>query len=271
MTESSGASLRVDLDGAVAFLTLNRPDVLNAINLDMANRLREATGRLAEDSCVKVVVIHGEGRAFMGGGDLKEIAAARSGTLADPWSAIGPLIENFHAAVLNLRRMPKPVLASVHGAVAGGGFSLALASDLMVAAAGSRFVAAYDRLGTTPDGGCTHALCRALGTRKAAQLLLHGDAVDAAEAQRLGLVNWVVADTELAGATARIAGRLADASATAAAAVKALLADAPTRGLAEQLDAELASFRRCAATEDFAEGLAAFLERRAPRFGRTAP
>ncbi|CAO3428093.1 enoyl-CoA hydratase/isomerase family protein [Azospirillum endophyticum] len=259
MTTTTSAQL--DRDGPVAVITLNRPDSLNAITLDMAVRLRELTELLADDASVKAVVIRGAGRAFMGGGDLKAIAAAE-----DPWQAIEPLITNFHGCVRTLRRMPKPVLASVHGAVAGGGLSLALACDLVIAAAGSRFFPAYGQLGTSPDGGCTHFLPQALGQKKAAELLLYSDVVDAATAARLGLVNWVVADEELHGETTRIAARLAAGAATAAGAVKALLAQATTQTLDRHLEAEVSAFRRCAETADFAEGLNAFLEQRPPRF-----
>lgn len=249
-------------DGAVATITLNRPEALNALDVAMAIRLRELAEALAGDASVKAVVLRGEGRAFMGGGDLKAIAAA----MDDPRTVIEPLITNFHACVRTLHRMPKPVLASVHGAVAGGGLSLALACDLVVAAASSRFVTAYGRLGTSPDGGCTHFLSRALGQKKTAELLLYGDAIDATTAERLGLVNWVVADEELAGRTQRIAARLASGAAAATSAVKTLVAQAPQHTLDSQLDAEMAFFRRCAETADFTEGLRAFIERRSPRF-----
>ncbi|WP_372394645.1 enoyl-CoA hydratase-related protein [Azospirillum sp. HJ39] len=255
-------SVRLDRDGPVATIVLNRPESLNAINIDMALCLRDVTEALAGDASVKAVVLRGEGRAFMGGGDLKAIAAA----MDDPRAVIETLIANFHACVRTLHRMPKPVLASVHGAVAGGGLSLALACDLVVAAANSRFVTAYGRLGTSPDGGCTHVLSRALGQKKAAELLLCGDAIDAATAERLGLVNWVVANEDLAGQTGRIAARLAGGAAAAASAVKTLLAQAPLQTLDSQLDAERAFFLRCAETADFAEGLNAFIEQRPPRF-----
>lgn len=249
-------------DGRVLLLTLNDPPTRNALGTEAMTAARLALEAAADDEGIGAVVLTGAGGAFCSGGNLMQLGRFRGAAREEVRAGV----EELHRLIRAIRDCPKPVIAAVEGAAAGAGFPLALACDLIVAAEGSRFVVAYDRLGTSPDGGCTHALSRALGGKQAAQLLLHGDALEAAEAHRLGLVNWVVAEADLADETSRIARRLAAASATAAGAVKALLAEAPTRSLEQQLDAELAAFRHCSSTADFAEGLAAFLDRRPPRF-----
>jgi 2-(1,2-epoxy-1,2-dihydrophenyl)acetyl-CoA isomerase len=171
-----------------------------------------------------------------------------------------------HRAILALRRAPKPVLASVHGAVAGAGVSVMAAADLAIAADGTKFTMAYSRLGTSPDGGATWSLPRLLGMRKALELILLSDAIDAREALGLGLVNWVVGAEQLAAETASIARRLAQGATAAFAEIKQLLNQSYDQTLAAQLNAEVEAFARCAGTRDFAEGVTAFVEKRKPLF-----
>jgi 2-(1,2-epoxy-1,2-dihydrophenyl)acetyl-CoA isomerase len=171
-----------------------------------------------------------------------------------------------HHAILALRRAPKPVLASVHGTVAGAGVSLMAAADLALAAEGTKFMMAYSRIGTSPDGGATYFLPRVVGSRKALELMLLSDALDALDALRIGLVNWVVGAERLAGETEVIARRLAQGATRAFAETKRLVNESQDQTLAAQLGAEVEAFARCAATRDFAEGVSAFVEKRKPDF-----
>lgn len=253
-------------EAGIATITLNRPDSLNALDSEMADALAAVTARVEADPSLRCVVLRGAGEHFMAGGDLKLFR----GVLEQPPEArrdfFLDLIGRVHPAIASLRRMPKPVLASLRGATAGIGFSLALAADLAIAAEDATFTLAYSRIGTSPDGGSSHLLPRLVGLRKAMEIALLSERFDAAAAARLGLVNWVVPGAELERETLRIAQRLAAGPQAALAASKRLLSDSLERSLDAQLEAERRSFADCAATADFAEGVAAFVEKRPARF-----
>jgi 2-(1,2-epoxy-1,2-dihydrophenyl)acetyl-CoA isomerase len=255
-------SVRVSRDGAVATLALNRPAALNAMDGEMMVALRAAAEGLAADDSVRAVLLRGEGPAFLAGGDVK-LFHQRIADLPQLILTAGP---ELNAAILALRAMPKPVLASVHGAVAGAGVSLMLAADLAIAADDTRFNLAYTKIGVNPDGGATAFLPRVVGEKKALELALLAETFDAAAAVSLGLVNWAVPAGELPARTRELAARLAAGPTRAYAEAKALLYSGGGRPLADHLAAEIAAFARCAATADAAEGIAAFVEKRAPRF-----
>lgn len=177
----SDSPLVVERAAGVAQLRFNRPDVLNALDAGLANALLEACRSIASDSAVRVVVLGGNGRAFMAGGDLAAMRRA-------PVEAADALIRPLHAAVQLLSEMPVPVLASVHGAAAGAGISLMLAADLAIAAEGTRFNFAYTDIAASCDGGASWALPRLLGLRKALEIALLCESFDATEALRLGLL-----------------------------------------------------------------------------------
>jgi 2-(1,2-epoxy-1,2-dihydrophenyl)acetyl-CoA isomerase len=204
----------------------------------------------------------------MAGGDLKHL----KGLLGEAGDARKTIfrrfVNSFHRSVLAIRRMEKPVIAEVRGAAAGAGFSLALACDLVVAASGSRFVPGYGNIGTSPDGGMTFALPRIVGLKKAFEITLLSDGLDAEEAEALGLINRVVPPERLEGEVIAIAGKLANGAAEAIRQGKFLLSEALEHDLEAQLGRERESFVECAATEDFEEGIDAFLEKRRPKFGR---
>jgi 2-(1,2-epoxy-1,2-dihydrophenyl)acetyl-CoA isomerase len=247
----------------VATITLNRPKVMNALDLNMLRDLRAAAGQAARDTTARIVVIRGEGPAFLAGGD---VAMFHANLRNDVPALVKEGAAELHHAILALRLAPKPVLASVHGAVAGAGLSLMVAADLAIAAEDTKFTMAYTRIGTSPDGGATWALPRLVGYHKALELMLLSDTFDAQTALRLGLVNWVVGAERLAAETAAIARKLAQGATIAFGEIKRLVYQGQDQTLAAQLEAEVLAFARCAGTRDFAEGVTAFVEKRKPLF-----
>jgi 2-(1,2-epoxy-1,2-dihydrophenyl)acetyl-CoA isomerase len=258
--DRAGAPLLVESRDGIAWLRFNRPERLNAIDVPMAEALRDAVQGLAADRGLRCVVVAGVGRAFMAGGDVSAFQGAGRE------ARIAAILDPMHAAVEGLAALPVPVLASVQGAAAGAGMSLALGTDLAIAAEDARFTLAYLRLGTVPDCGGTHALARLVGLRRALGIALLGESLDAAAALAAGLVNRVVPAEALAAETEALAHQLAAGPREAQGRVKALLRAAAGRDLHGQLAAEREDFLACAATADFAEGVAAFLGRRAPVF-----
>ncbi len=246
----------------VATIALNRPQVMNALDADMIMQLRAACEDARDDAAVRVIVLRGNGPAFLAGGDVALFHA----NLPDLPQMVERLAGELHHAIVALREAAKPVLASVHGAVAGAGVSLLAAADLAIAATDTKFTLAYSRIATSPDGGSTYFLPRIVGARKALELMLLSDAFDAATALQHGLVNWVVPAAELPAATGKIAQRLASGPTTAYGETKALVNRTFERPLTAQLDAEAKAFARCAATHDLAEGVTAFVEKRKPVF-----
>jgi 2-(1,2-epoxy-1,2-dihydrophenyl)acetyl-CoA isomerase len=247
--------LRYWRDGAIAHIRFNRPEVLNAIDIPTANGFLAGCKAIAADPEVRVVVISGEGRAFIAGGDLAAMRGA-------PVETAQALIKPMHAGIAILASINAPVLASLHGAVAGGGLGVALACDLAIAAEGTRFNLAYPNIGTSSDCSTSWALPRLVGMRKAMEIALLGETFDAAEALRLNLVNRVVPAADLQAETQKLAQRLADGPPLALGRLKRLVRESFDRDLQAQLDAEAEGFASCAATADFAEGVAAFFEKR---------
>ena len=250
--------------GAVAVISMNRPRHLNVLGIDLLGALNDALVAAAGDPLIGAVVLKGEGRSFSAGGDLSALHA-------DPRQApevAEQMVGRFHACIRTIRDMPKPVIAALHGPIAGGGFSLAIACDLAVAAEDATFLSAYTRLGTNPDGGGTWSLTRLLGLRRALELILLNEPISAQRACELGLVNRVVPGDLLERTVSDMAAALSAGSASAIAAVKRLVNLAVTSGLDEQLDREKAGFVAAAGTADFHEGVSAFFERRPARFRR---
>jgi 2-(1,2-epoxy-1,2-dihydrophenyl)acetyl-CoA isomerase len=252
--------------GAIATLTLNRPDALNALDDAMVDALARHVGAIASDPDVRVVVLRGAGRHFMAGGDIRVFARSLELSGEARTTAFRSLMDRVHAVIETLARMPQPVVAGVHGAVAGFGLSLANAADVVFAADDAYFASAYLQIAVTPDGGGTFHLPRIVGARKAAEIMMLGERFDAREALRIGLVNQVVARDALDAAVDAAAQRIALASTFAMQSLKRLLRGSSSRSLAEQLAAEGASFVACTARADFDEGIAALLAKRAPSF-----
>ncbi|APV51709.1 enoyl-CoA hydratase [Betaproteobacteria bacterium GR16-43] len=249
-------------EGPVVRLTLNRPEKLNALSAPMVNGLRGHLAQIASDASVRAVILEGAGKAFMAGGDVANFHA----NLPEMPRLIREWAGEFHKVIHDLRHLPKPVIAKVHGAVAGGGLSVMLACDLAIAAENAKFTLAYANIGTSPDGGSTHALPRIVGLRRALELAFITDPFDAKRAADLGLVNWVVPDAELDARALAIAERLAQGPTAAYAQTKALLNASFERPMAEQLAREVDGFSASTSTHDFAEGVTAFVEKRKPRF-----
>ena len=254
--------------GAVATLTLNRPDALNALDFAMMDALVAHASAIAADEGVRVLVIRGAGRHFMAGGDIRAFASRLDGEPDARRDEFQRMVETLHAAIEHLHRMPAIVIAQVQGAVAGFGLSLMCACDLAIAADNAYFATAYRNIALTPDGGGTWALPRLVGLRKAMELLLLSERVDANEALRLSLVNRVVPVADLDATVTALAESLAAGPRLALRNAKRLARDSLDRSLSEQLQAEAVSFARCAATPDFVEGIRAFLDKRPPRFER---
>lgn len=259
----------LERQGPLARVTLNRPSSLNALNPELVMALGETLEELAEDRSIRAVILTGAGEHFMAGGDIRHLAQFLSEEKETRKALFRQFIDSFHRSVLAMRHMDKPVIAGVRGAAAGAGFSLALACDLVVAASGSRFVVAYGNIGTCPDGGMTFALPRLVGVKKAMEIALLSDGLDAEEAKALGLVNKVVPPERLEEEVAAMAKRLASGAAGAIGHCKRLLSNALEHGLEEQLARERESFAECAASTDFEEGIAAFLEKRPPNFANS--
>jgi 2-(1,2-epoxy-1,2-dihydrophenyl)acetyl-CoA isomerase len=254
-------------DGPIATVTFNRPPVLNALNREMVAGLAHALDRLDADDKLRVVILRGAGNGFMAGGDIKFFTELTGLAATERRQQFERFIDGVHPTIVRLRRLRQPVIASVHGACAGIGMSFMMACDLAVAAAGSVFTLAYIHLGVSPDGGSTFFLPRHVGAKRAMEIAMLGDRFDAAKALELGLVNEVVPADALGDRTVALARRLAQGPADALAGTKRLLNRSLDAPLPVQLQAEAESFASCAATGDFTEAVAAFVEKRPPRFG----
>ena len=255
------------IDGPIAILTLNRPAALNALDEAMADALYAALVRVEHHKEARCLVVRGAGDHFMAGGDVKAFARA-VGELSprDRQPTFEQIVGRVHASILALRHLRLPVVVAVHGAVAGFGVSLMLACDLAIAADDTRFTLAYCQIGTSPDGGSTFHLPRAVGMKRAMEMALLGDRIDAPTAERIGLVNRVVPAASLDGEVATVAARLAAGPTAAYARTKELLTAAFDHNLATHLGWECDRFVASTATRDFAEGVTAFVEKRPPSF-----
>lgn len=256
---SDASPLILTRDGPVATLRFNRPEALNALDVPTSQALLAALRGIAGDKGVRAVVLKGSGRAFIAGGDLAAMRAA-------PRETVRTLLDALNEAVLILHGLDAPVIAQVHGVAAGGGLSLMLVCDFVLAAQKTRFNLAYIKLGTNCDVGASWSLPRLVGLRKALEIALLSDDFDADEALRLGLVNRVLPADELEAATQALAARFANGPTIAYGHMRRLMRAGLDRGLSAALQAEAACFDACTQTADLPEGIAAFLEKRAARF-----
>ena len=257
-------TVQLEISDAVATLTLNRPGALNALTLTVAGEFRSAMGE-ARERGARAIILTGAGRAFCAGGDLREMQrmAEQEGRLDaffdEPLSLL-------NESIMAIRQTPLPVIAAVNGVASGGGCNLALACDLVIAAESARFNQAFIKIGLTPDCGGTFILPRLVGMKRAAELLMTGDMVDARRAAEMGMINAVVADEELMSEARKLAQRLASAPTAAIGRIKQLLEASAGNDYGAQLDLEHKVQLQSGLTKDFKEGVAAFLEKRPPKF-----
>ena len=249
---------------AVALVTLNRPEALNALNVAMGRELRAAFGE-ARERGARAIVLTGTGRAFCAGGDLREMRqmAEKDGRVE---AFFDEPLHIIHDCIRLIRETPVPVIAAVNGVATGGGCNFALACDLVLAAASAQFNQAFIKIGLTPDCGGTFILPRLVGWKRATELLMTGDMVSAERAAEMGMINRVVPDEELMTEAMSLATRLALAPTAALARIKSLLERSATNDYNAQLDLEHEAQLQSGQTKDFREGVAAFIEKRPPRF-----
>lgn len=259
-SEASSFPVRLQREGAVAVLELNRPQALNVVDLPTARAFVAACRELSADASVRAVLLCGAGRSFGVGGDLRAMAAGDAGAVA------GELIGALHESVQRLAALDAPVVAALQGVVAGGSWSLALAADLAVAADDASFTLAYAQIGASCDVNASWALPRMVGLRRALQIALLGERLSAAQALEWGLVNRVVPAAQLREQALALAQQLAQGPTLAYGRLKRLMRESLEHSLGGQLERERQTFLQGTRTQDFAQGVAAFLEKRPARF-----
>jgi 2-(1,2-epoxy-1,2-dihydrophenyl)acetyl-CoA isomerase len=257
-------TIQLEMRDSVCVLTLNRPDRLNALNVQVAKDFKAAVADAIERGA-RAIVLTGAGRAFSAGGDMREMQeiAKKDGRVE---AFFEEPLRLLNEAIVLIRETPVPFIAAVNGVASGGGCNLALACDLVIAAESARFNQAFVNVGLSPDCGGTYVLPRLVGLKKAAELLMTGDQTSARAAVEMGMINRVVADDELMNEALGLATRLAQAPTSAISKTKRLLAESATNHLAAQLELERRAQIESGQTRDFLEGIAAFIEKRPPRF-----
>jgi enoyl-CoA hydratase/carnithine racemase len=259
-------TLRIEVDGDVGILTLNRPDSLNAMSPEMIGDLTEAFGWLADLAPLRALIVTGAARAFSAGGDVTWFRTGIESDEVDLPSNVRRGAEVLHQAIIDLRRIPYPVVAAVNGPAAGAGFSLALACDIRIASEEAFFACAYGRIGASPDGGMTYFLPRVIGPSKALELLLNDPNLTAQAALDAGLVTEVVPADQLMDRAGEKAAKLAAKAPHYVRMAKRLTAVSLENSLAEHLQLERHGIADSMATEDLRAGVTAFFAGEEPEF-----
>ncbi|ORU89944.1 MAG: enoyl-CoA hydratase [Cycloclasticus sp. symbiont of Poecilosclerida sp. M] len=263
------AVVEIIKEGPIAQLVLNRPEKLNVLNVDMPAELKKCTEELKNVDDIRCVIVKGAGDHFMAGGDIDYFKS-----LADAYAKEGEpalpddLFDILHGAILNITHMNKPVIASVQGAVAGFGLSLMLSCDVVIAADNAVLSAAYCKIGLTPDGGVTYSLPRAVGQKKAMELLLTGQRFTAEQGEQWGMINQVVPADLLHAKTLELATQLSDGPSDVLARTKKLLNQSSDVSLNARLDDEADNFYSSMQRADFYEGVTSFCEKRPAKFNK---
>lgn len=257
-------TIQFEMRGAVAVITLNRPDSLNALTTEVAREFQAAVNE-AHDRGARAVVVTGAGRAFCAGGDLREMRK-----MAERERKVEAFFDEplrlLNECILLIRRAPLPFIAAVNGAASGGGCNLALACDLVVAGESARFNQAFIKIGLVPDCGGSFILPRLVGWKRATELMMTGDVVTADRAQEMGMINAVVPDEELLARAMAMAEKLAQAPTAAIGRIKELLEASAINDYGGQLELERKAQIQSGLTKDFREGVAAFIGKRPPKF-----
>ena len=251
------------ISDGVAFLVLNRPEKLNALNNELATALNSALEHLAPNESVRVVVLTGAGRAFCAGGDLASIGKGRQTGDA---KQLEPLLRSGMAAVLKMRTMPQPVITAVNGAAAGAGMNIALAADIRIASEEAMFGENFSKVGLFPDFGGTFFLPQLVGPSVAAEMFYTGEMINAQTALRQGIVNRVVSGPQLENEVKALAQKITQGPPIAIRAVKQAIFGRDAKALAQALEDEVERQLRCYLSHDCLEGIQAFFEKRPPRF-----
>lgn len=248
-------TLKLDIAGPVATISLDRPDAANSLNLQMGNDLLAAANHCASDSSIRAVILTAEGRMFCAGGDVGGFAKAENAG-----ELLRAITTGLHAAVARLQRMDPPLIVAVNGVAAGAGMSLALTGDFVIAAASAKFTMAYTAIGLSPDGSSTFFLPRLVGPQKAKQLMIDNDVLGADEALALGIVSDVVPDEELMSTANELAEKLAAGPTKAYGELRRLVADSFNTSLEAQMERETRAIADLANhTDDARNGIAAFI------------
>ncbi|NYT78831.1 enoyl-CoA hydratase [Alcaligenaceae bacterium] len=258
--------LLYEVENGVAYLTMNRPEARNALSTEMRDELRQRFEQVSSDDEVRCVVLRGAGTHFMAGGDVKSFAETADMSPEARRVYFTNRIHLLHPIMYLMRSLRKPILASVQGAAAGAGVSIAMCCDLVMAAEDAFFSLAYSGIGCSPDGSSTYQLPRIVGVKKAMEMALLGDRFNAREAADMGMINWVVPSDELQSQTRKMAERLAQGPTHAYGNTKRLILQSLNTSMETQLQAEAESFGDCTATDDWVEGVTAFKEKRKPHF-----
>jgi 2-(1,2-epoxy-1,2-dihydrophenyl)acetyl-CoA isomerase len=255
-------SLILEIKDGVGLIRLNRPDDGNAITLEMAGEMLEVAIRCDEDPEVRAVVLTGSGKMFCAGGDLK-VFAAQGERIS---SYLKKVTQALHAAISRFNWMDAPVVGAINGTAAGGGLSLALATDIVIAAESAKFTMAYTKVGLTPDGSSSYFLARLVGLRRAKEMMLLNPVLSAGQALEWGLINRVVADDLVLPGALEIASQLAKGPTLALGEAKRLILSGATESLESQMEKESRAIAAMAGNPDGREGVAAFIAKRVPKF-----
>ncbi len=262
----SAPHVLAEIRDGIGWLTLNRPEQLNALSMEMRDLLIEHSAKFEKDPAVRCVVIRGAGTHFMAGGDIRGFHKSLTTDKEAHLAGFEMRVVKAHQAIYQIRRMAKPVIASVQGAAAGFGLSLILNCDLAIAADDAFFTLAYRHIGLSADGGATYFLPRIVGERKALEIALLGDRFSAQEAKEQNILNWIVPKDKLVDETMKLARKLADGPTFALGIAKKLIRTSLDNSWDEHSHREAEGLAACAATEDHFEGLNAFLDKRKPTF-----
>ena len=260
--------LLTSIEGPIARITFNRPQACNAVNQGMVTAMRNFLEKVAADDSVRCVVLTGAGEHFMAGGDVSGFGEVLSQSPEERRQAFVQRVHNAAPVFRHLVTMPQPVIASVRGACAGAAVGFAACCDFILAGESALFLVAHVHIGASPDGATTYALPRKVGTAKAMEMAMLGGRVTAQQALAAGLVNQVVADSELEAATGKLAQQIVGLPAGSVRHIKSLINQSLNNGLDRQLELEAEAFADCAASPDFVEGVSAFLEKRKAEFNR---